>query len=97
MAAFEYALAPNLVVNFSLTSEKINGQITKVKIWIQSLVQLADPVAFVQANDLIPEILVKAGIADDPNLSVLTLLDSSVDAPYYNYELQLAAASISNA
>lgn len=91
MAEPTYSVLPHLAIQLAQATEKTDCQVTKVKVWIRTVEVLADSVAFVTSNNLVPEILARAGLeADLTYFNLLVEEDSYTQGDLFVYELRLS-------
>lgn len=89
MPVIDYYPISHQAVDFAVATELVNGQVSEIRVTLRTVVVLATPLTFVTDNSLEQEVLSKAGL--DEELEVTfdsgTLLGSSVQGPYYLYSL----------
>jgi hypothetical protein len=90
MPAPNYAVLPHLAVQLALVAEKSGCQITSIKVWLRTVTELVDSVAFVNDNGLVPEILARAGVNQSDYFNVITKLSEDTEGDYYVYEMKLS-------
>jgi hypothetical protein len=84
-----YPLASPLV-EFSIATELSNARISKILVDLLSRIILTpDSKTYFEANNLLPEVLSKAGLPEGTTYSVLQQLSYAPTGEYYQYRLQL--------
>lgn len=89
----EYPLAGPLV-GMSLVTEISEGAVSKILVDLVSLIVLTPTsTGFFTDNDLLPEVLSKAGLPDTTVYATLTQLTYVVDGVYHRYRLQMTISA----
>lgn len=86
----DFTVSSHLAVELATVNAKENCQVTQVTVWIRTVEAILDVVAFINDNNLIPEILAKAGVAYSDYFNLVTLLDSYPDGALTVYEVKLS-------
>ena len=75
---------PHEVVDLSLVTNVVDNKVTQITVRLKSLVAIADPVAFINTNDLLKNVFAKAAVSeDDYYFNLLTLQESFTEGPFY--------------
>lgn len=92
MTQLNYQVLPTPSVEVAIVTAKTDGVITQIKVWLQTLTSLSDPIAFITVNNLKPNILALAGVTDDTDdyFNLLTEVDDYTEGDYYIYEVRLS-------
>jgi hypothetical protein len=89
----EYPLASPLVT-MSLATEISEGAVSKILVDLVSLVVLAPTAtAYFISNDLLPEVLSRAGLPETTTYATLTQLTYVVDGDCHRYRLQMTISA----
>lgn len=84
-----YPLASPLV-EMSIATELTNARVSKILVDLLSRIILTpDSKIYFETNNLLPEVLSKAGLSEDTTYSVFRQLSYAPAGEYYQYRLQL--------
>jgi hypothetical protein len=89
MPLLNFSILPHLAVSMAIATSQVDGVIREIKVWMKTVNQLSDSVAFINDNDLKPEIFAKAGVADTDYFDGLGEVENSTSGQYYLYEMRL--------
>ena len=83
-----YPLSHRLV-EASLATEVSGGQVSKVKVWLRSRIELL-PTAlqFITDNSLLPEIISRAALDEETTFSSSQQLSYTTEGDYHLYQLE---------
>jgi hypothetical protein len=85
----QYPLASPLV-SWSIATELTDDRVSKITVDLLSRIVLTpDSKTYFETNNLLPEVLSKAGLPETTTYSVLQQLSYATAGQYYKYRLQL--------
>lgn len=90
MAVPDFSVLPNLPVQIALATTKTGCQVTSLTVWLKTVDELTDPIAFINDNNLKPEIFSKAGIGDTDYFNLLVVQNSGQEGSYWVYQVLLS-------
>lgn len=89
----KYPLASPLV-EWSFATELVNDRVSKITVDLLSRILLTpDSTTYFTANNLLPEVLSKAGLSEGTVYSVLKELSYTLAEYYHKYRLQLTIST----
>ena len=89
MAPVAYFPTSNQLVDMALVTGVVDGRITSINVWLRSLITLTPTaIAYVEANNLVPEIISKAGISEQTTFLSKSEVSATTEGDKYLYQLQ---------
>lgn len=87
-----FTVLPEPSVAIAVVTQKTDGRITQIKVWLRLLEAVTEPTEFITNNNLKPVILAEAGVANDDEdyFNLLTDTDDYTEGRYYVYEVRLS-------
>jgi hypothetical protein len=89
MPTLNFSVLPHLAVSMAIATSKVDNVVREIKVWLKTVSVLSDSVAFIVDNNLEPEILAKAGIANTDYFDGIQEVSNYTSGPYYMYEMRL--------
>ena len=92
MPSINFTVLPEHAVSMAIVTEKTEGRITAIKVWLRLLQSVTEPTEFILNNNLKPLIMAEAGIVNDSDdyFNLLTDVDDYTSGSYYIYEVRLS-------
>ena len=92
MSALNFTVLPEPAVDVAIVTQKTDGRITQIKVWLRMLESVTEPTEFILNNNLKPLIMAEAGVTDDATdyFNLLTDVDDYTEGRYYIYEVRLS-------
>jgi len=84
------------LVDAAIATQKVNNEVTKLTVWLRARIELLPTsIVFIEDNDLLPEIVSKAGMEEDLTFAAKTEESYTVEDGRHLYQLMLLIGSAS--
>lgn len=92
MAVIDYHPVSSGVVELAVATAISSGAVTTIRIYIRSVAAIATPATYITDNSLEQEVISRAGLDEETELSTYSL-SSSTSADYYYYVIDATVSS----